>query len=53
MTFCLNFYMNDNFEDFAGFLHWFFLNETGRTFSSFFCEIKLVFGKHGCIYRLD
>lgn len=37
MTFCLNFYMNDNFEDFYIV---FFLNETGRTFSSFFVKLN-------------
>lgn len=53
MTFCLNFYMNDNFEDFAGFLHCFFFKRNWQNLFIFFCEIKLVFGKHGCIYRLD
>lgn len=52
MTFCLNFYMNDNFEDFAGFLHCFFLNETGRTFSSFFVKLNS-FLESMAVYRLD
>lgn len=41
MIFCLNFYMNDNFEDFVGFLYFFFLNEIGRIFLFFFVKLNL------------
>lgn len=49
MIFCLNFYMNDNFEDFVGFLYCFFFNEVSRIFLFFLCEIKFIFGKYSFI----
>lgn len=45
MIFCLNFYMNDNFEDF-------FLNEIGRIFLFFFVKLNL-FLESMVVNRLD
>lgn len=52
MIFCLNFYMNDNFEDFVGFLYCFFLNEISRIFLFFFVKLNL-FLESMVVYRLD